>query len=146
MLAPRVAAPMGAPMKGSPAIRAESISVNSIDIDFGGSTAVTMGSMVKLACVVAYCKAVYQSLKKALMSAKISKYTYFPPHKSHHRPGQLRKVPPTEYSPKHKSHLRLNTRIQTRRQRAVISAIISIHTDLAAIESAVCLSQSQKAG
>lgn len=60
--------PIGAPMNGRPAIRAERMSVILTERDFAGSTVVMMGSMVRLVCVVAYWRAVYQLLKNALIS------------------------------------------------------------------------------
>ena len=67
-----VAAKAGAPMKGNPAIRAERISPNAMLVDLTGSTAVTIGIMLRVVLVVANCSALYQSLKNALMSVVVS--------------------------------------------------------------------------
>ena len=53
---------------------AERTSPKAIVIEGDGSTAVTMGSMVKLVWVVANCKAKYQSVKNALMSAYVNSH------------------------------------------------------------------------
>lgn len=63
-----VAENAGAPIKGNPAIRAESTSPKAILVVLSGSTAVTMGSMLRVVLVVAKLSALYQSLKNALMS------------------------------------------------------------------------------
>ena len=60
-----------APMKGSPAINAVSISPNATLDDLGGSMPSTIGVIERLVWVIAYCKAVYQLLKKALTSVKV---------------------------------------------------------------------------
>ena len=53
-------------------MRAVRTSASPTLIAGAGSTAVTIGSMVRLVCVVAKCKALYQSVKKALISAGVS--------------------------------------------------------------------------
>ena len=67
-----VAVKAGAPMKASPATRAERISPNAMVVDFTGSTAVTIGVMLREVLVVANWSALYQSLKNALTSVPVS--------------------------------------------------------------------------
>ena len=70
--AARVAVKAGAPMKASPATRAERTSPNARLVDLSGSTAVTIGVMLREVLVVANWSALYQSLKNALTSVPIS--------------------------------------------------------------------------
>ena len=67
---PAIAA--GAPRRGRPAMRAERTAVRSMGISLAGLTAVMMAATSRLACVVANCSALYQSLKAALTSGWIS--------------------------------------------------------------------------
>ncbi len=70
MVEPAIAA--GVPRSGRPAMRAERTAVRSMGISLAGLTAVTMEATSRLACVVANCSALYQSLKAALTSRRIS--------------------------------------------------------------------------